>query len=334
MHIKIGTAPDSWGIWFPENEKQIPWKRCLNEMQECGYKGIELGPWGYFPNESSQLKKELEMRNLKLTATTLMGDLTSSSNTDEMISLLDQMAALQLHFSEAQYVVLIDDCYTDLFTGELIRSKVLSNEEWSQLIENIGQVAEEAGVSIATVSKVINNKGLIGTDAKRRVLEATKKLNYRPNEMAKALTGQKTKMIGLLVSNLASPFFAELTRNIIEQCRVEGFNIMVCSTDSHPDKEKNCMSALIRQGVDSFIVSCDHYPKIIEAELKKRGLKGVFISTEPEKQDPAMPLITVDNYEGACQAVRHLLASNHKKVARSRKIQRPERYATVLFLTQ
>lgn len=113
-------------------------------MQECGYEGIELGPWGYLPKESSQLKKELEIRSLKLTATTLMGDLTSSSNTDEMISLLDQMAALQLHFSEAQYVVLIDDCYTDLFTGELIRPKLLSDEEWGQLIENIGRVQQHA----------------------------------------------------------------------------------------------------------------------------------------------------------------------------------------------
>ena len=179
----------------------------------------------------------------------------------------------------------------------------------------IYQVAEEAGVSIATVSKVINNKGLIGTDAKRRVLEATKKLNYHPNEMAKALTGQKTKMIGLLVSDLASPFFAELTRNINEQCRANGFNIMVCSTDGQPEKEKNCVSALIRQGVDGFIVASDHYPKMIELELKKRELKGVFLSTEPEEEHYAMPLITIDNYEGACQAVHYLLASNHKKVA-------------------
>lgn len=179
----------------------------------------------------------------------------------------------------------------------------------------IYQVAEEAGVSTATVSKVINNKGVISTDTKRRVLEATRKLNYLPNEMAKALTRQKTKMIGLLVSDLASPFFAELTKSINDQCQVDGFNIMVCSTDGQPDKETSYVSALIRQGVDGFIIASDHYPKIIEVELKKRGLKGIFLSTEPEKQDYTMPLITIDNYEGACQAVRHLLASNHKKVA-------------------
>ncbi|MCM3791336.1 LacI family transcriptional regulator [Domibacillus indicus] len=179
----------------------------------------------------------------------------------------------------------------------------------------IYHVAEEAGVSTATVSKVINNKGLISMDTKRRVLEATRKLNYHPNEMAKALIGKKTKVIGLLVSDIASPFFAELTRSISEQCRFQGFSIMVCSTDGQPDKEKSCVSALIRQDVDGFIVASDHYPEIIEDELKKRGLKGVFLSTEPEKQDYVMPLITIDNYEGACQAVRHLLASNHKKIA-------------------
>lgn len=179
----------------------------------------------------------------------------------------------------------------------------------------IYQVAEEAGVSTATVSKVINNKGVISTGTKRRVLEATRKLNYLPNEMAKALTRQKTKMIGLLVSDLASPFFAELTKSINDQCQVDGFNIMVCSTDGHPDKETSYVSALIRQGVDGFIIASDHYPKIIEVEFKKRGLKGIFLSTEPEKQDYTMTVITIDNYEGACQAVRHLLAFNHKKVA-------------------
>lgn len=144
MNIKIGTAPDSWGVWFPQNEKQIPWERCLNEMAESGYEGIELGPWGYLPNDYDQLKEELDKRNLKLTATTLIGDLTSNSKTIEMIALLDEMAELQLRFPTAKYVVLIDDCYTDLFTGELIRPQVLKNGEWDKFIHNINQIKNHA----------------------------------------------------------------------------------------------------------------------------------------------------------------------------------------------
>ncbi|OXS78740.1 sugar phosphate isomerase/epimerase family protein [Domibacillus enclensis] len=144
MRMKIGTAPDSWGVWFPENDKQIPWERCMNEMAEAGYKGIELGPWGYLPNDYARLKQELEKRNLALTATTLVGDLTSSQKTDELIALLDEMAVLQLKFPEAKYVVLIDDCYTDLFTGELLRPELLDQEQWEHFIQNINRIKAHA----------------------------------------------------------------------------------------------------------------------------------------------------------------------------------------------
>ncbi|TRZ40137.1 hypothetical protein CEQ21_04135 [Niallia circulans] len=144
MNMKVGTAPDSWGVWFPQNDKQIPWERCLNEMAAAGYEGIELGPWGYLPNSYPQLKQELEKRSLSLTATTLVGDLTSEEKTQEMITLLDEMADLQLKFPTAKYVVLIDDCYTDLFSGELIRQQILNEEEWRSFIRNVEQIRNHA----------------------------------------------------------------------------------------------------------------------------------------------------------------------------------------------
>ena len=144
MTIKIGTAPDSWGVWFPQNEKQTSWERCMDEMAQSGYQGIELGPWGYLPNDYEQLKQELGKRDLKLTATTLVGDLTSDEKTSELIALLDEMAGLQLKFPTAKYVVLIDDCYTDLFTGELIRPEILNYDEWNQFIGNINRVKNHA----------------------------------------------------------------------------------------------------------------------------------------------------------------------------------------------
>lgn len=146
MEVKIGTAPDSWGVWFPENEKQIDWERCMNEMAESGYQGIELGPWGYLPNEYEKLKNELEKRNLELTATTLVGDLMSKEKTREMMDLLDEMATLQLQFESAKYVVLIDDCYTDLFTGNLVRPRTLNDAEWSNFINNILKIRDYAKI--------------------------------------------------------------------------------------------------------------------------------------------------------------------------------------------
>ncbi|UUZ96937.1 sugar phosphate isomerase/epimerase [Paenibacillus sp. P25] len=144
MKINIGTAPDSWGIWFTEDEKQTPWERCMREMAEAGYAGIELGPWGYLPKEYDLLKSELDKYNLELVATTLVGDLMSDAKTDEMIASLDEMAQVQLRFESAKYVVLIDDCYTNIFTGELIRPAVLNEEQWSGFIRNILKIRDHA----------------------------------------------------------------------------------------------------------------------------------------------------------------------------------------------
>ncbi|UPO90757.1 sugar phosphate isomerase/epimerase [Niallia sp. Man26] len=144
MNLKLGTAPCSWGIWFPVNEKQTPWERCLDEIQEVGFKGIELGPWGYLPNQYEQLEKELFKRNIELVATTLMDDLTSNSNMKKILSTLDEMAALQLKFLSAKYIVLIDDTYTDLFTGELVRPKELNTKEWDNFVNNINKIKDYA----------------------------------------------------------------------------------------------------------------------------------------------------------------------------------------------
>ncbi|MBF7025538.1 sugar phosphate isomerase/epimerase family protein [Staphylococcus kloosii] len=137
MNIKLGTAPDSWGVWFSENEKQVNWKQCLNEMEKAGYEGLELGPWGYLPNDKEKLSKELQDRNLELVATTVVGDLTSEEATQKLIDQIKKMAPLQLHFEGAKYIVLIDDCYTDLFTGEVINNINLNNKQWNSFVKNI-----------------------------------------------------------------------------------------------------------------------------------------------------------------------------------------------------
>ncbi len=144
MKINIATAPDSWGVWFTDNEKQTPWNRCMDEMAAAGYEGIELGPWGYLPNTYEELKAELDKRNLKLVATTLVGDLTSDEATEKLIAQLDEMADVQLRFEDAKYVVLIDDCYTDTFTGEMIRPAVLDDGQWRGFVQNILKVRDRA----------------------------------------------------------------------------------------------------------------------------------------------------------------------------------------------
>ena len=75
MSIKVGSAPDSWGVWFADDPKQIPWQRFLDEVAEAGYEWIELGPYGYLPTDLNVLRTELDKRQLKVSGTFLMAHL-------------------------------------------------------------------------------------------------------------------------------------------------------------------------------------------------------------------------------------------------------------------
>ena len=75
MDVVIGSGPDSWGVWFPEDDKQTPASRFLDEVAEAGYKWIELGPYGYLPTDEAQLRRQLDPRGLRICAATVIANL-------------------------------------------------------------------------------------------------------------------------------------------------------------------------------------------------------------------------------------------------------------------
>ncbi len=152
MSIKVGIAPDSWGVWFPEHEKQTPWSRCMDEMREAGYDGVELGPWGYFPNRNPALEQELNKRSLTLVAGTVGGDFLNDTSVDEMCGTIDDIANLLGDFPEAKYIVLLPAMYTDLETGELVMDPNLTDEQWGKYVKNVQRAADH-----------VERHGLIGT---------------------------------------------------------------------------------------------------------------------------------------------------------------------------
>ena len=142
MAIRTGIAPDSWGVWFPEHEKQTPWYRCMDEMKVAGYDGVELGPWGYFPNTNPMLKNALEARQLTLVAGTVGGNFLDDESVDEMLKTIDEIAALLKEFDTAKYIVLLPPMYTNLETGEPEMETVLSDEEWAKYCKNVQKCAD------------------------------------------------------------------------------------------------------------------------------------------------------------------------------------------------
>ena len=152
MAIQVGIAPDSWGVWFPQHEKQTPWERCMDEMKLAGYAGVELGPWGYFPNRNPALQEALAKRNLALVAGTVGGDFLNDASIDEMCNTIDEIAALLKDFPEAKYIVLLPSMYTDLETGELVMDPELTEAQWKKYTKNVQRAADH-----------VKKYGLIGT---------------------------------------------------------------------------------------------------------------------------------------------------------------------------
>ncbi|HZW30083.1 MAG TPA: sugar phosphate isomerase/epimerase [Isosphaeraceae bacterium] len=141
MNIKIGSAPDNWGVWFPSDPKQTPWNRYLDELVEAGYEWTELGPYGYLPTDLPTLRAELARRGLKVSGTFAMAHLEDPAAWPDLERQVlgggELLAALG-----ARFLVFIDDTYSDLFTGRPTRPSRLGADEWKRLIEVTHRMAE------------------------------------------------------------------------------------------------------------------------------------------------------------------------------------------------
>lgn len=150
--ITVGNAPDSWGIWFPDDPRQVPWTRFLDEVAAAGYTAIELGPWGYMPTDPVVLEQELAKRGLKLVATTVGCNLLDNKSVEDLLRSLPEITSLQKKLG-AKYVVLLPAMFTDLFSGELVLPKTISAEERKQFnanVQRIGKaVVDDYGLTLA-----------------------------------------------------------------------------------------------------------------------------------------------------------------------------------------
>ena len=144
MHLTIGSAPDSWGVWFADDARQTPWHRCLDEIAEAGYEWTELGPFGYLPTDPKTLKQELDKRGLKVSGSFVEGDLPNPDSGWQRIEKQLRGLGPILGQFNAKYLVLIQDCYTNLFTGEQFASARLDEAAFARLVDTTTRIARIA----------------------------------------------------------------------------------------------------------------------------------------------------------------------------------------------
>jgi inosose dehydratase len=141
--IRVGSAPDSWGVWFPDDPQQVPWTRFLDEVSQAGYEWIELGPYGYLPTDPKRLTDELARRSLKVSAGTVFTALHRGPAVwDATWTHVAEVAELTKAMG-ARHLVVIPSFWRDDKTAELIEPSELTGEQWGHLTTGMERLAHE-----------------------------------------------------------------------------------------------------------------------------------------------------------------------------------------------
>lgn len=177
----------------------------------------------------------------------------------------------------------------------------------------IYDVAREAGVSMATVSRVVNGNPNVKPSTRKKVMESIERLGYRPNAVARGLASKKTTTVGVVIPDIASPFFAELARGIDDIANMYNYNIILCDSDQNLDKEITLTNTLLEKQVDGLVFLggqiTEEHVRIFASAAAPIVLAGTI---DPAEQ---MPSVNIDQFQAAYDATMRLVEGGHRKIA-------------------
>jgi LacI family transcriptional regulator len=175
-------------------------------------------------------------------------------------------------------------------------------------------VAREAGVSMKTVSRVINGESKVSPATGARVAEAVERLGYKPNELARSLAGRRSRTIGLMIADISNPFFADCAKGVELVARERGYAVILCASAEDPETEKRYVELLVQRRVDGLLLvpTADGDGEYL-AEEQQAGMSIVALD-RPVEGIPA-DAVLVENRAGAGVATRHLVGHGHERIA-------------------
>jgi len=174
-------------------------------------------------------------------------------------------------------------------------------------LATLKDIAKGAGVTVTTVSRVLNNRGYISDETREKVYQVMKELNYQPNEIARSLSRKKSNIIGLIIPTIAHPFFSELSFYLEYYAYKEGYKLMLCNSQMEAKKEKEYIDMLRAHQVDGLILASHtlDVEEYINIELP-------LVTFDRKVRD--IPYITSDNYQGGSLATNLLINKGCKKI--------------------
>ncbi|MBU3189076.1 LacI family transcriptional regulator [Clostridium bowmanii] len=178
---------------------------------------------------------------------------------------------------------------------------------------SIKDVAREAGVSIATVSRVLNDIDVVNEDTKKKVKDAIKKLSYRPNIVARSLKTQKSSTIGIIIPDISNQFYPEIVRGCEDVANIYNYNIMLCNADLDVDKEMESLRILKEKMIDGVIYMSNSIEANVISLIKELEMPIVLVETTDA--DDLFPSVTIDNVMAGSDAVKYLMHKGNKNIA-------------------
>lgn len=182
------------------------------------------------------------------------------------------------------------------------------------LAVTIKEIAKMTGVSITTISQILNNKGERFSAATReKVLDAVKKLSYEPDFFAKNMIIRKTNNIGMIIPKVTDPFFSQIVHGVENTLNEQGYLLLLCNSDNDRQREQVYVEKLIHQSVDGFIIAS---PNILDTQIFKmmKDSRKAFVLIDRTLNKRNEGNIFVDDFYGGYLATEHLIQLGHRRI--------------------
>ena len=178
---------------------------------------------------------------------------------------------------------------------------------------SIRDVAQRAGVSIATVSRAVNGISTVAPELAERVWNAIREIGYVPNTQARALVSGRSRLLGLVVSEITNPFFPELVQEFENLAVEQGYEVFIGSTNYDPVRTETLVRRMLQRSVDGVAIMTFGIEQELIQKLVDRAFPMVFVDSGPEL--PNIRVLKVNYGEGIREAVQHLAALGHRSIA-------------------
>lgn len=177
----------------------------------------------------------------------------------------------------------------------------------------IYDVAREAGVSMATVSRVVNGNPNVKPVTRKKVLDVIERLGYRPNAVARGLASKKTTTVGVIIPDISHVFYAELARGIEDIATMYKYNIILSNSDQTREREFSLINTMLGKQVDGLIFISENVTETHVEEFKRARIPVVLASSIDKNKE--IPSVTIDYHQATFDAISYFIEKGHKRIA-------------------